>query len=260
MAEKKTEIAKIENTQSEFALALTGNFAEIVAEEMEGLGSMSFDNIKIPAGGILAFEVPSADSDEADLIKDLECVIVDHHPINTYWASEMGDDNKAPDCVAYDGKTGFKAEGGCRECATCPYNEFGSGKNGGKACKNGHRLYILRSGQIMPMILQLPPTSIKSFKNYLSKKVLMNGQRPTQVLTNISLVREENAGGIKYSCASFKKLRNLNDEEAQSVAQISATVKAMRQAMAQQPPVREDDAPGGDEFQNVPVDADGLPF
>ncbi len=262
MATKNTEIAKIEEKQGGFALALTGNdFAEIVAEEMEGLGAMTYDVVKIPSGGITAFEVPCADSEDVELVKDIECVIVDHHSVNTYWIGEMGDDeNKAPDCVALDGKTGFRANGGCQECATCPYNEWGSGKNGGKACKNTHRLYLLRDGSVMPMMLQLPPSSIKNFKNYLSKKILMSGQRPADVVTSIGLDREQNSGGIKYSVATFKKVRALNDSEKAAVAQISATLKAMRKAAAQAPIAQHDAEPSDTEFQNVPVDAEGLPF
>ena len=50
-------------------------------------------------------------------------------------------------------------------------NRFGSAPDGskGKACKNMRVLYLLRSGEYMPLQVNLPPTSIKPFKEFLNR-------------------------------------------------------------------------------------------
>ena len=49
-------------------------------EEMAGL-NVSFDRIKVPSGGGLAFEVPGENPDEPDLQKEFRAVILYHHPV-----------------------------------------------------------------------------------------------------------------------------------------------------------------------------------
>ena len=45
---------------------------------------------------------------------------------------------------SHDGKQGVERETGeIKDCALCPYNQFGSDDKG-KACKNVHRVFILR--------------------------------------------------------------------------------------------------------------------
>ena len=48
---------------------------EALAEDCQGL-EFSFDRVKLPAGGGTAFELPSAESDESEMVKDITGVIV----------------------------------------------------------------------------------------------------------------------------------------------------------------------------------------
>ena len=43
---------------------ISGDLAQAIAEEMDGLGPLPFDRVKIPSGGGLAFEIPGEDDDE----------------------------------------------------------------------------------------------------------------------------------------------------------------------------------------------------
>ena len=54
-------------------------------------------------------------------------------------------------------------------CAKCRYNQFGSGESGGKACKNRRRIYILREGEVFPVLLSLPTGSLKEFTRYIQR-------------------------------------------------------------------------------------------
>jgi hypothetical protein len=216
-----------------FALqTLSDDLKEIIAEELDGLGTIPFDIVKIPSGGGLAFELPGEDEDHPISAAEIVGIILDHHPANSWWMNEFTGANEQPDCASMDGKHGIvSATGEVKSCATCPLNEFGSGKDGGKACKNLHRVYLLRSGEPLPLVLQIPPTSLKALKNYIAKKVVIQGKRSWQVITKITLTKATSSGGIKYSQAVFTKAGDLTPEECAQIAPIAAAIKEMaRQA------------------------------
>ena len=209
------EIAKVET----FELAINGEIAAMMAEELEGLGEIPFDRVKIPSGGGTAFEVPGDDPDSPDIEKAIIGIIIDHHPVNAYWEHEYDGEKVAPDCSSLDGKEGVEpGTGEVHVCAHCPLNEFGSGEDKkGKACKNMHRLYILQEGNPLPFILTLPPTSIKNFRNYAGKRVVVKGMRIHHVITKVTLKKETNAKGILYSSAQFELFGKVSDEQANEI-------------------------------------------
>lgn len=198
--------------QENFGLAISGEVAEIIAEELDGLGEIPFDRVKIPSGGGLAFEVPGDDPDSPDIEKELVGIVIDHHPVNAYWESKYDGQNTPPSCSSLDGKTGINTETGeVHNCLNCPFNEFGSDGEG-KACKNMHRLYILPENSPLPYILTLPPTSIKAWKNYLGKRIVIKGLRPHHVITKVTLKKETNKSGISYSSAQFAVVGKIDDK------------------------------------------------
>ena len=84
---KKTEAAALAVIENFELPAVSGNMGAAMAEEMEGL-QLSFPRVKIPSGGGLAFEVPGDDPENPDTEKEIIGVIVDHHPVNAYWADK----------------------------------------------------------------------------------------------------------------------------------------------------------------------------
>lgn len=258
----KNEVA---TTNGNFDLVtLEGALAEAIAEEMDGLGTVPFDRVKIPSGGGLAFEIPGEDEDDTISATELVGVILYHHPVNAYWKEKFAGGNEQPDCSSYDGKTGTDRETGeCKNCADCPYNQFGS-DGAGKACKNVHRVYMLREGNPVPLILSLPPTSLKYMRDYISKRILLKGMRCYQAVTKITLKKEKNSGGITYSRAAFAFVQKLTPEQVAAAAAMANTIKQTDRNID----VSDDyntapaNAPAaGDGFMEVPEGADGdLPF
>ena len=131
-------------------VTLEGDMSEIIAEEMDGLGTIPFDNVKIPSGGSRAFEIPTEDPENPATEKEIVGVILFHHPINGYWANKYDGQNNNPDCSSYDGKQGIEPATGCvNDCASCPRNQFGSGEGGtGKACAKA--LTLTHVGSALP--------------------------------------------------------------------------------------------------------------
>lgn len=204
------------------------NLAEALTSELGGM-DISFDRVSIPAAGGQAFEVPGEMPGETDMVKDFSGVILFHHPMFTYYRERFSGGNNAPDCGSYDGITGVGNPGGV--CATCPLNQFGSGENGGKACKNKRRIYVLREGELIPILLVLPTGSMKEFAVYI-KRLLAKGKKSNSVVTKFSLKKVTNASGIAYSQAQFAVERVLTDEEMPFVQAMSDQVKAFATRVA----------------------------
>ena len=178
-------------------------------EELSGLDN-EFERIKIPAGGGTMFESPGSNPDESDMVKDFSAVILYHHPMYVFYSSKFNGSNNPPDCLSIDGITGVGIPGG--KCINCPKNKFGSGENGSKACKNKHQMYLLREGEIFPVILSLPTSSNREFSRYI-KRLLSRGKKSDSVVTKFFLKKAVNKTGISYSQVQFSVARGLGTKE-----------------------------------------------
>ncbi len=217
--------------KNEKALEVTDGFAvlanqdilkEALAEDCQGL-DFSFDRVKLPAGGGTAFEIPSADGEDSEMVKDITGIILYNHPAYAYYHDKYSGGSNPPDCGSFDGVNGIGTPGG--KCASCPYNKFGSGDGQSKLCKNKRMLYILREGELFPIMISLPTGSLKSFIQYV-KSQLSRGRKLGQVVTRITLKKAINASGIAYSQAVFGFVRLLTAQERTAVVGIADTAKA----------------------------------
>ena len=216
--EKKNEIAVTEET----FIVPTGDVV-IDTEELDGL-NLSFDKVRIPSGGGTMWEVYGDNPDEPEHMKEIEGVIVDHYPVNSYFENEYTGEIAPPTCSSMDGKNGLGEPGGT--CATCQLNKYGSADDGkGKKCKNLRRLYILRSGEILPILITLPPTSIKNFSDYVTKRIVTKGMKTCDIVTRMTLTVEKSNTGIKYSKVQFAIARRLNDAEIETMRAFSESIK-----------------------------------
>ena len=195
---------------------------ETMAEELDGLEG-GFDRVKIPAGGATMYELPGEEADEPETVKEFSAVILYHHPVLQYYKEKYTGGSNPPDCGSFDGVTGEGEPGGV--CAKCPLNQFGSGENNAKACKNRRRMFLLREGELFPLILSLPTGSMKEFSRYI-KRLLSKGKKSNMVVTRFSLKKATNSSGIAYSQAQFAVDRTLTAEEQILINRLSEQVKA----------------------------------
>lgn len=256
--EEKNEVA----VAGSFDLVtLTGEIAEAIAEEMDGLGNIPFDRVKIPAGGGLAFDLPGEDEEHPESAAELVGVILHHHPVNAYWPDAFSGANEAPECSSLDGKTGVVRETGeVRDCSTCPNNQYRDDGTG-KACKNIHRVYLLREGNPVPLMLSLPPTSLKFLRDYLGKRVLLKGMRCYSCVTKITLKKEKNAAGIVYSRAVFTFVEKLSEDQIKAAKEMAEQLKERNKDVEVEADIAAPPASDSDGFMNVPEDMpEELPF
>ena len=219
MSNKNEELA-IQN--SGFLALADFNMNESMAEELDGLEG-GFDRIRIPAGGATMYELPGDEADEPEAVKEFSAVILYHHPVLQYYKEKYTGGSNPPDCGSFDGITGEGDPGGA--CAKCPLNQFGSGENNAKACKSRRRIFLLREGELFPLILSLPTGSMKEFSRYI-KRLLSKGKKSNMVVTRFSLRKATNSSGIAYSQAQFAVDRSLTAEEQILLNKLSEQVKA----------------------------------
>lgn len=224
---RKIEMAKTTNKnivtlEGEGYLALKNfDFNEAMVEEMEGLNAF-FERIKMPSGETTLYQLPSENPEDPEFAKEFSAVILYHHPIRAYFKTKFNGAANPPDCGSLDAVTGFGDPGG--DCKSCVYNEYSSGENGAKACKERHRLYLLREGEMFPVMLSLPTGSLKELSRYLMR-LLTKGIKSNEVVTRFSLVKATNKGGIAYAKACFQLERKLAAEELPLVAGMSEQIK-----------------------------------
>ena len=217
----KNETTEMAVASGYSAIANMDFLAEAMNADCAGLDFKS-DRIKIPSGGMTAFEVPSEDGEGSDLVKEIEAVILYSHPANSYYTEAYKGGSNPPDCGSFDGITRTGTPGGI--CKNCPFNQFGSGEGKSKACKNRRMLYLLRENEIFPLTLNLPTGSLKGFTKYV-QTLLARGKRPNQVVTKISLRKAASASGIDFSQAVFKVVRSLDAAEQKNIDAMADQMK-----------------------------------
>lgn len=198
---------------------------EVLQEEYEEHGDIgiSMPTIKVPSGGGMAFELP----DEA-VSKTIDCVIVNWHEMNLLWINSYDGSKNPPDCISNDGKEGEGYPGG--HCKTCQNNQFGEDGEG-KACKNIIRAYILAEGQIMPWVLNVPPSSIGEFHTY-RKAMLLKAKPLYMIRTQIGLEKKESKGGITYSGLTFKCLDVIDKDQKDAAKEYTNSIKGLAKMSA----------------------------
>ena len=175
---------------------------------------------------VAAFYVLFCEQNEWLRKSAVKAVILYHHPIHSYYKEKFTGGNNPPDCGSMDGKIGVVAETGeCKNCGSCPYAKFGSGDNGGMACKQKRRVYILREGEILPVILTVPTGSLKEFTKYVTR-LLQKGKKTNSVVTKFTLKKVQNSTGITFSQVVCSVDRALSPDEQQNINAMSEQVKA----------------------------------
>lgn len=103
--------------------------------------------------------------DLGDLRAELKGVVIYNHRARGRWL----ENEKVPACSSMDGIHGSESDGKPISCATCPFNPQVSGQWGAKeSCKEMKRLFVLLEGERYPVLLTLPPTSLKPWDQFVS--------------------------------------------------------------------------------------------
>ena len=176
-----------------------------------------------------------------EIVKEVPGTIIAARIVRALWGERevASDAGQAPICTSTNGSVGL-----CQDtdafvtiaedkgfgndvapfqpmpCVTCPFNEWGSGKNTrGKACKEMRRLLIMPDHSQIPAILSVPPSSVANWDNYWSGLKSL-GEAYFSVQTIIGAEKATNPEGIVYSKVIFRNGGPLPEETLRQVLSI----------------------------------------
>jgi len=238
-----------------------------------GIDKHELPQVKVPSGGAVTWEVPLADGIEST--KELDIIIaVPRGGMRRYFATSFEDSEdggSAPDCSSdsFTGENGMEPAKGygklvadedapksIRECQSCPKNQWKSAGDGkkGKGCGEYFHLIAFVPGEARPIVVHVPPTSLKACKTYIMGQISKRGMDATaRVVTTLKLRKEPKPS--PHSVIEFQFKEELGEGEA-------ASMKSFAQRLNQQYPrmsadeMRARDAEEGDQPVDVEVEND----
>lgn len=204
---------------------------------------------KLNIGDLYRFKTPSGTSGafwqmpDGNPTKALTAVILHASRSRTYWVTSMeeGGGDSPPDCSSNDGINGDGLYGAMAgedntpvmsnanpsgKCETCPMAQYGSGRGDAQACREGVRLLLLLSNDPLPTMLNLPPSSLNSFRNYRLHVLQPLGIRPHTTTTVLTLVPAKSKGGVNYYEVHFDLGEALTPDQQAAVDGIRALFPA----------------------------------
>lgn len=197
--------------------------------------SPKIPKIKPGTNGLL-LDASNPDDEE---LSEISGVIIFGAKQKVYYEAVYDPSKKLPpDCYSHGGKVPDSSieKPQASTCKACPKNVFETAKMGkGKACRDIRRLFLLLGDSaIMPMQLNVSPTSLKAFDDYLSKLVTY-GYSLEEVETKITAKKKSRDD--KYVVLTFTKGVQLSEdkpEEKQRLVDIQALKTAWMPHMEKQ--------------------------
>ena len=177
------------------------------------------DRIKIPTAGGNSFSVPSESGWED--VNEIFAIIMGFNDHRIYYSKSYNETGggEQPDCVSNDMETGKGDPGG--NCYECPMNEWETAEKGkGKACVSKRLLMLLLPGEMVPIKLDVPATSLQNINKYFMR-LASKGIIYHNVVTRFNLEKDRNENNVEYSKIVFSKHTDLSHAEKESVSKFS---------------------------------------
>jgi hypothetical protein len=160
--------------------------------------------------------------------------------------SEGDSDGARPDCYSFDGvaPSPNSVDAQAKKCAICPHNQWGSrigdGDGGeekkGKACQDNARIAVSTPDTMDPMLLRVPPKSLKSLRDMLkgikARKVPYNA-----VVVKIGFDREAPSPVLTFKPVGFMDDAGYATVNAQYDDEVVRAIVGVEDTGDQAPPV-----------------------
>jgi hypothetical protein len=223
---------------SEYSVIQKGQAGvDLLRETLEGqdVGEFDLARVNIPAGGGTSWEVPTLNGTEP--AKTLQGVVVFYKNSRSYWEDAYAGGNEPPDCSATDAKHAKASEEveipaaideqGRLLCDTCKFAEWGTSETGsgrGQACKLTRQLFMIVPDRMLPLVVSLPPTSLKRASAYFLT-LADYSKDYKRLVTNIGLEKTSGKDVPDYSVATFTAGDDIPDEVAAIVAEYADALR-----------------------------------
>lgn len=243
---------------NELAVVETSNFlaiqndpamiGELLRENLgegESLTVGDMERVGMPGGGGISWEVTGEDGQPTSESK-IEGVVIAVGTRRAYWKTSFEQDpGSMPSCTSKDGIYGLGevasaivGEGQSLECSKCPKNQWGSvageeffsadkdNKNG-KACQERRLLFVLRQGDVLPIIVDLSPASIAIWKKFAVGQA-MKGRAMHTLVVSLGLTKSPGGGAkgnIEYSVVNPKVVGKIDADAAEKIRVFADALK-----------------------------------
>lgn len=213
--ETGTEVAT--STGSNFAVTKMEpkDLADVIKENIGAeLNIFDLEKLKIPSSGGTHWSISTLQGDE--MVKHVDGVLIYFQDIRGYWKDNFEDNpGQPPTCSSTDCLNGEGDPGG--DCQKCAFAQFGSAEKGdGQACTQSRRMFMLTEGSLLPIMLTIPPTSLKNARKYFIKLAGYNVPFHS-VLTRVKLTTDKSSTGVEYSKVEFETVGQLGKDEHEKV-------------------------------------------
>ena len=224
--------ALVKRGESDFAIIDDPEAKDIMLSAFDQLGLSNFqlNQLRIPAGGMTAWEVESLEGTTVE--QELEVVLLAMKGNQKSWWAvpiEEGGAGVPPSCSSTDGRTGIgvntlaaDAAPGEHSCHECNWNQFGTARNGSNAkdCSDFALLFFFTKGSRIPSLLTVPPTSLRKLQGYVLK-LIDAGKRMEGCVTTMRLVKAQSGGGIQYSQLDLGWKADLDESAGAAMRDVS---------------------------------------
>lgn len=204
------------------------------AEDAQGQFNVSdLVTVKVPSSDNVAYTV----GDEP--LKQFEAVILLQQERRNFWAADINTTGggQAPDCKSVDMQTGYGLFGvGSQEnptgsCAACPmaqWSETNDGKSVPPPCKPQVLAVALMKGMTFPIVIQVPPTSQKAFRQYWKNDLFMTrGLAFAGVVTKFGLIDAKSENGQKFKQMIFSMVDRLDTDTKKAMMALGERFRPM---------------------------------
>lgn len=220
----KERFVGLSSNQGEMRAAL-----DSLAEAGEALGPGDLIRVPTPTGGGTTWEIPTL-TGETESAKSIEGILVYYQKCGILWPAEEPAENTMPVLRTWDLVTAeqigpipddmaetlekYRIDERHFRWDSLPYNQFGSGKGGkGKRVKEQRMLFILRPGDVFPILVTAQPGSLQNVTGFI-KRLPMSGVQYWGAVVSLGLEKTQNAGGQPYSRIVPKLVGKLSPDEA----------------------------------------------
>lgn len=207
--------------------------AELVETLQETLGGKlrpyDLQRIVWPSGKTTTWEIPTV-SGETVPAKEIVAVPILSTVSRQFWEGKsVGPDNTPPVCKSDDGELGEPTErgrelGATGDCRSCPLAQWGP-NNTPPACKERRELYLLMEGQYFPMVLSVPPSSVKVWRDFV-KPLSLQGVAPWAAIVRFKLATATNPNGDPYALLKLELAGRVSPEHKERLRQYRETLTA----------------------------------
>jgi hypothetical protein len=228
----KNDLAVVDQEVDTFLALRDGSgVAEALKWNTGGAGMSAADLIRvpIPAGGATTWAFMNARGEE-ETCKEVSGILALVAMQGVIWPSEQPEQGRSPVIVTHDFEVGVRvsddlgdldpavleeARTGDRtyDWKRLAYTQFGSGSGGrGKRAKESRLLAILRNEEILPLLINAGPGSLKTVTQFV-KRISSLGVPYFQTVVSLRLEKVFNKGGQPYSQIVPKLVRTLSSED-----------------------------------------------